>query len=134
MGYGDGEDVPRAVEVHRDPTDPGGPFVDGLPLGRRRGSGGPSGKVDGIEIAAVAKEDACTLGVDQALFDRLLGGRRRRWHRSQTGQNGKGADPPSGESGEGRRHGLTVSRKARSFPGARPTRFLTSAERGSFRS
>ena len=57
MGNGDGQDVPRAVDVQGDPADPSGPFVDELALGRWGGRGDPFGKLDGIEVAAVANED-----------------------------------------------------------------------------
>ena len=135
MGKGGCEDVSGAVDIQGDPANPSGPLIDELALGRRGGCGHLFGKIDGIEVAAGAKEydDAVDIG-DDALIGCRLSRRRRRHGGGQAGQNAKCADPPSGESSEPRGHGLTVSRKARSFPGGRPTRLLTSAERGSFRS
>ena len=135
MAKGVCEDVSSAVDIQGDSANPADPLVDELALGGRSGCGHLFGKIDGIEVASVAKKyaDAVDIG-DEALVGCRLS-HRRRWHGGgQAGQNAKCADPLSGESSEPGGHGLTVSRKARSFAGGSPTRLLTSAERGSFRS
>ena len=103
MGKGDCEDVLSAVDIQGDPANPPGPLVDELALGGRRGCGELFGKVDGIEVASVAKEyaDAVDIG-DEALISCRLS-RRRHWQGGgQAGHDAKCADPPSGESSEGR--------------------------------
>src|SRR5215216_6573007 len=134
MGGGDCENVLSAVKIQRDPANPPGPLVDKLALGGGRSCGYLFGKVDGIEIASVANEcaDAVDIGHEAWMSGRLS--RRRRRQGGQAGHDAKGADPPSGEGSEGGLHGLTVSRKARSLPGDRPTRLRMSVERWSFRS
>ena len=135
MRKGDFEETLSAVDIRGYSANPPGPLVDKLALGGRRGCGYLFGKVDGIKIATVTYEyaDAIDIGDEAWIGCRLS--RRRRWHGGgQAGQNAKGADPSSGQSSEGGLHGLTVSRKARSLPGDRPTRLLMSVERESPRS
>src|ERR1044072_3081532 len=103
--------------------------------GGGRGGGDLFGKCDGIEITSVTYQDADAIDIGDEAWIGCRLSRRRRWHGGgQAGQNADGTDPPSDQSSEGELHGLTVSRKARSFPGGRLTRLRMSAERGSFRS
>ena len=139
LGKGDFEEVLSAADIQGDPANPPGPLVDELALGGRRGRGDLFGKVDGIKVASVANEGADAVDVgDEAWIGGRLSRRRRRQGGGRdeegAGHDAKGADPPSGEGSEAGFHGLTVSRKARSLPGERPTRLLMSVERGSPRS